>query len=108
MKSTLYPYTKVAAIKIVRQYYDMTYKEATAWVEEHQNEPNYCKNLLIDMEKYNEETAFDTKCEEVMNMPLGEVKKLIEKYEPYDKTLGEIARDLICEEDEANDRGTNA
>lgn len=44
------------------------------------------------------EKAFDTKCAEIMNMPLGYVKKLMEKYEPYDKTLGEIARDLICEE----------
>lgn len=44
------------------------------------------------------EKAFNTKCVEVMNMPLGEVKKLIEKYEPCNKTLGEIARDLICEE----------
>lgn len=52
MKSTLYPYTKAEAIKIVRRYYGMTYKEATAWVEEHQNEPNYCKDILANMEQY--------------------------------------------------------
>ena len=44
------------------------------------------------------EKAFNTKCAEVMNRPLGGVKKLMEKYEPCDKTLGEIARDLIYEE----------
>ena len=52
MKSTLYPYTKAEAIKIVRRYYGMTYKEATAYVEELQNEPNYCKSVLEGMEEY--------------------------------------------------------
>lgn len=41
------------------------------------------------------EKAFDKKCAEIINMPLDQVKKLIEEYEPYDKTLGEIASDLL-------------
>ena len=55
---------------------------------------------MIGVGKNNNCQKGDGNDAEIINMPLDQVKKLIEEYEPYDKTLGEIARDLICEKGE--------